>query len=152
MAGLNHDFLVIESGSFSLDNYDLYSKSNLIEIHDDLLGYFADSLSWASSYNPCTEEETVGLCWYGPTIIEAGNIDKFSSIISGWLQILSEAPDIVALKGGWTWTEGESSETGNYEKLSFSKKGLVDKLSKLVSFCVAIKESGGSQCLLHLGI
>ena len=152
MAGLNHDFLVIESGTFSLDNYEEYQKSDHVEIHDDLLGYFADSISWVSSYNPCTEEEVSGLCWYGPTVIPPVSVEKFGKIITGWLLIISEAPDIVALKGGWCWIEGQPSETGSYEKLSFSKNELVNKLSKLVSYCEAVKESGCKKCLLHIGI
>lgn len=152
MAGLNHNFLVIENGSFSMDKYEQYSKWNSVQIHDDLIGYFSDSLSWILSYNPCTEEELIGLCWYGSTIIEGGNVIKFSKIISAWLQMISEAPDLVTLKGNWGYAEGESPESGSYEMLSFSKKDLVDKLSKLLSFCVTIKESDGSQCLLHLGI
>lgn len=152
MAGLNHDFWVIENGTFSLDNYDKYQEYDHVEIHDDLLGYFADSISWVSSYNPCKEEETSGLCWYGPTIIFPENAEKFGAIISGWLLILSEAPDVVALRGRWCWTEGDSPDSGSYEKLSFSRIELVEKLSKLVSFCEVVKSSGGKKCLFHLGI
>ena len=152
MAGLNHDFLVIESESFSLDNYDEYKKCDLVEIHDDLLGYFADSLAWLSTYNPCMEEETAGLCWYGPTIIKFESVSKLETILSGWLQILSEAPDIVSLKGAWSWIEGEPQESGGYEKLAFSKNELVSKLKKLVAYCELVRKSNGDQCLLHIGI
>lgn len=152
MSGLNHDFLVIENGTFSLDNYEEYQEADHIEIHDDLLRYFADSILWVSSYNPCNEEETTGLCWYGPTIIPPESAEKLGSIISGWLLILSEAPDIVALKGSWCWIEGDSPYSGSYEKLTFSKIELVEKLSKLVSYCDAVKDSDGRKCLLHLGI
>lgn len=152
MTGLNHDFLVIKTNSFSLGKYDTYSKTDIVEIHDSLLNYFADSISWISSYNPCIEEETNGLCWYGPTIINAKNIHNFKQIISGWFQIFSIAPQSINLSGNWSWMHGELSETGKYEKLLFSKSELLDKLSKLISFCDEIMDSKGTKSLLHLGI
>ncbi|ABD79706.1 hypothetical protein [Saccharophagus degradans] len=152
MTGLNHDFLVIDSESFSIDNYEEYKQSDYVEIHDDLLSYFADTLAWLSSYNPCMEEEATGLCWYGPTIIKCESASKLKSILSGWLQILYEAPDIVSLKGSWSWIEGESQDSGSYEKLTFSKNELVVKLKKLISFCELVRSSGGNKCLLHIGI
>jgi hypothetical protein len=152
MAGLNHEFLIIENGSFSLDRYEELEEIDRVEIHDDLLNYLSDSISWVSTYNPSKKEETSGLCLYGRTIIPPESVGKFESIMSGWLLILSEAPDIVVLKGGWCWTEGDSPDSGSYEKLSFRKSEVIESLSKIVSYCEAVKASGGTKCLLHLGI
>ncbi|VAW79761.1 hypothetical protein MNBD_GAMMA12-5 [hydrothermal vent metagenome] len=152
MVGLNHDFMIIESETFSLNNYEEYQETDHVEIHDDLLRYFADSISWVSSYNPCKEENTTGLCWYGSTLILPESVGKFESIISGWLLIFSEAPGIMTLKGGWFCSEGDPPDSGSYEKLSFRKIELVEKLSKLISYCESIRVSGGRRCLLHLGI
>lgn len=152
MSGLNHVFLVIEKKSNIRVGYSELTKADHVTIHDDSLRYFADSISWVSTYNPIKEEETNGLCWYGYTVITSENVEKLRSIISGWLLIFSEAPDIVELKGSWGWTEGDSPDSGSYEKLFFSKTELVEKLSKLVSYCDAVRASGGSQCLLHIGI
>ena len=152
MAGLNHEFLVIENGSFSLDRYEELQEIDRVEIHDDLLNYFSDSISWVSTYNPSKKEGTSGLCLYGRTVIPPESVGKFESIMSGLLLILSEAPDIFELKGSWCRTEGDSADSGSYEKLSFRKSEVITKLSKLVSYCEAVKASGSTKCLLHLGI
>jgi hypothetical protein len=143
MAGLNHDFLLIDEGSFSIDSYGEYEISDRVELHNDLLGYFADSLSWVSTYNPFKDEEEGGLCWYSATIITQESVEKLGSIIGGWLQLISEAPDIVSLKGNWSWVEGEGPETGSYDKLSFSRNEVEAKLKMLIQYCELVKLSGG---------
>lgn len=152
MAGLNHDFLVINSGSFSMENFQEYQASERVELHDELLLYFSDTLSWISAFNPSLKEKCDGLCWYGATIITVEGIDKAKSIFSGWLRLLSEGPDILQLKGEFCWIEGESPETGNYDKLSFSRSEIVSKLEKLESYCDIVRNSNGTKYLLHLGI
>ncbi|MHC4170158.1 MAG: hypothetical protein ACYSWQ_24695 [Planctomycetota bacterium] len=152
MAGLNHDFLVIETGTFSLDDYEKYQSSDRVELHDDFLRYIGDSISWFQSYNPCLEEECVGLCWYGPTIIQFENIEKVKFVFQSWLSLLSLGPETLRLRGAYTWTEGEPESSGAYEELEYRKSEIVDKMEELVSFCTTIQESNGAKCLLHLGI
>jgi hypothetical protein len=152
MAGLNHNFLIIDSGSFSMNNYQEYIDSDHVELHDEILLYFRDTLSWISAFNPSLKEKCDGLCWYGVTIITVEGIDKAKSIINGWVRILSEGPDILKLKGEFYWIVGESPETGDYNKLSISKSEIVSKLEKLDLYCDNVRESNGAKCLLHLGI
>src|SRR5690554_3669949 len=107
MSGLNHDFLVIESGSFSLDKHAEYKELDRIELHDDLLQYFKDTIKWIPSTNPCINEPIMGLCWYGPTLIESSGIEKARNIFKGWVQLLSLAPEEIVLTGSYGWVEGE---------------------------------------------
>ena len=152
MAGLNHSFLVIDKDSFSLNDYEEYQSSDSVELHDDFLQYIADSIAWIPSFNPCIEEKCNGLCWYGPTIISSEGIGKAKSIFRSWLNLFQQGPDILSLKGNYSWIDGDPIESGSYEKLTFKKTEIVDNLEKLVMFCDIIKSSNGAKCLLHLGI
>jgi len=151
MSDLNHEFMIIEKYSFSLDKCPEYRKGEKVEIHDDFLDYISDSLSWVKSLNPCKNEPVFGLCWWGPTIFQDESIQKLENIISAWVLLLKNAPSTIELTGGYTWIEGESHETGEYQKLIYSQKIIVSKLEKLISFCKTIKKEN-NKCLLHLGI
>lgn len=148
----NHAFLVIDTGSFSLDNSGEYRSYEQVELHGGLLTYFEDTLYWIPSYNPCAKTMNNGLCWDGPTIIKDEGVIKAKSIFKSWVRLLSEGPDIISLRGSFTWIEGESPDNGKYERLTFSKSEIVGKLEKLISFCERIENSGGDECLLHLSV
>ena len=152
MAELNHDFLVINTGSYSLDKYQEYQSSDRVEIHDDLLHYFGDTLLWISAFNPSLKKKCRGLCWYGVTMITIEGIDKTKSIFNGWLRLLSEGPDILTLHGEFSWNEGKSPQTGSYNKLSFNQSEIIRELEKLISYCDIVRNGNGTKCLLHLGI
>ena len=152
MAGLNHNFLVIDTNSFSLNDYDEYQSADNVELHDDFLHYIADSLSWISSFNPAMEENCNGLCFYGPTIIFCEGIEKAKSIFLSWLNLFKQGPDKLVLTGSFSWVEGEPIGSGSYDKLTFNRVEIVDKLYKLVMFCDIVENSNGTKCFLHLGI
>ena len=152
MAGLNHEFCIIKGDGLSSHSWNLVQVSETIEVHDDLMHYFSDTLSWIPSYNPWKKKPTIGLCWYGSTIIDSSGIEMLMSAFSGWLQVFSTAPDIVSLTGNWVSNENGSPDEGEYEKITFSKNELTGKLSKIISFCNTVKESSGALSLFHRGM
>lgn len=152
MTGLNHYFLIVDSSHVALLE-DPIDTAGGVQLHDDLLFCFSDSLLWLESYNPCKHKEKVmGLCWYGRTIIPFESARKFRLIIQAWLQLLSEAPEVIELREQWSYIEGELPTSGDYEKLYFNKKKVVEQLRKLIQLCERVESSSGDQCLLHLGI
>jgi len=152
MSGLNHRFLLIENESLVFDDFLVYKDCDCVQLHDDFLQYFKDSIQWISSKNPYSDESLMGLCWYGPTIIDDAGIKKTRDIIESWIQLLSLAPDNLELTGSYGWIEGDPKDQGKYQKLVFNKVDILTELSKLVCYCESVINSNGSKCLLHLGV
>jgi hypothetical protein len=152
VSGLNHDFQVIDTDSFSLKKQKEYMKDKKVELHDDFLCYISDSIKWIKSFNPARKEVTTGLCWNGPTIISFQNIKKFEKIIMAWITLFENAPSKIHLCGSYGWIEGEPIERGSYQNLIFEKKEILKKLEVLVSLCKIVINDKGKTCLLHYGI
>jgi hypothetical protein len=53
MAGLNHDFLLLSRKEHPFENWrNFYHHPDALLIHDNVIGYMADSLNWIPTYNP----------------------------------------------------------------------------------------------------
>lgn len=147
MAGLYHDFCVVENNKVNFSDF-INHKENL-RIHDDFINYIYDSLIWIKCINPaCNNEEYDGLCLYGPTIIQDKSLLKFKKILSSWVSLFQEAPKEMTLTG--YYIQSDEVEEGYYEKLKYHRDDLIEKLKQLISLCD--EAYSNDKCLLHLGI
>ena len=149
MAGLYHEFFIIEKGSFSPDNYEDYRHKEKVALHDDILTYFYDTLQWFNSWNPFTQQSYKGLSLYGVTILQGETLLKFKRILSHWRALFSEAPSQIVLTGGFYWID-EELENGTYERLIYDREELISLLEKLISMCEAAH--GQEKEIVHFGI
>src|SRR3712207_6567195 len=102
MAGLNHEFLLVSRKEHEYSEYmNFINDPSAIEIHDDLLGYIADTLKWIPTYNPAKSEKCAGLCWYGPTVIQSEGARIAAQIFRAWAELLSCGPRELQLTGSW---------------------------------------------------
>lgn len=153
MAGLNHDFLLVARKEYEYSEYmNFINDPNAIQIHDDLLGYVADTLKWIPTYNPAKSEKCVGLCWYGPTVIKSEGAKIAARIFRAWAELLSCGPKKIQLTGSWGVEEGRPSSEGEYEKLKVDRDGMVRKMKALAAIADQVGESKDELYILHLGI
>ncbi|MEM6256372.1 MAG: hypothetical protein AAF821_25955 [Cyanobacteria bacterium P01_D01_bin.156] len=152
MAGLNHDFLLLSRQDYSESDYNsLINDPRAMQIHDDVVRYIGDSLTWIPTYNPAKKQEGFGLCLYGPTVIRMKGSAQASAIFSAWTNLFLLGTPSLTLTGAWTEIEGKS-ETGNYEKIILQRDELVDKLQTIGKYAKQVEESNDNYFLLHLGI
>ena len=51
-------------------------EKDYVEMHDDVLRYFADYWCWVSMYNPATGKSVKGFCYHGVTCIKSLSANK----------------------------------------------------------------------------
>ncbi|MNI75451.1 hypothetical protein D3C73_1316040 [compost metagenome] len=107
-------------------------------------------MKWIHSWNPSSNENSIGLNYYGLTIIEREqDLLAFRNIIRAWTDLFIVAPENIVLTGSY-YTIVSEDEPGQYEKLEFYKFELVNKLNKLINMIK--KTINEKKCILHLGI
>ncbi|MCR8636959.1 hypothetical protein [Paenibacillus radicis (ex Xue et al. 2023)] len=110
-----------------------------------------DTLKWIETINPDKNESELGFNYYGYSIIEKKGAIKLSKLMKAWYLMFSEAPEELILTGWYTWNEDEDPRTaGAYEKLSFSRKEILETLSRLIEF--ATKVDSGEYIIIYSGI
>lgn len=157
--GLNHDFAVIKASQLK-DIADInqeyiffYPKklsSEIVQLHDNLIDYFSDSLIWLKTINPHMKNQFhQGLCSYGDTVFNQELVTPFKELLTAWRLLFSNAPSQFILTGNWM-TIGDSKE-GQYEKINIHRDELLQKFDKLIAMCEQV-EKDDNLVLLHGGI
>ena len=138
---LMHKFFIVNSLDY---NYEVVSKNNkAVEIPDDLIIYFSDSMKWIKTkWNG--KEEHISLNYYGMSIIDDCNLIKFVSIIEKYRDIFREAPQILELTGMYM------VDCDCYEKIVLEKALLLDTLDDLIR--LGKKAIENNCALLHMGV
>jgi hypothetical protein len=153
MSGLNHDFLLVSRKEHEYSEYlDFINDPNALQIHDDVLGYMADTLKWIPSYNPAKAERCSGLCWYGPTVIKSEGARIAARIFHAWAELFSYGPKRLQLTGAWGVEEGRPFAEGDYKKIRVDRDVIVRKLKRLAAFAEEVAASNDELYILHLGI
>lgn len=142
-----HDFILISNQDWEQDpiftgvsKYIEKYPQNVVHLHDDMFGYMQDSLKWIKTYNPDKNKSELGFNYFGYSIIEKKGAAIFLKIMEAWLLLFSQAPDEIKLTGSYLWADDEEpKQSGYYDKLSFSKKELLDTLSKLIEFAKQVE-------------
>jgi hypothetical protein len=160
-----HQFWLFEEGVVSYSDYLRYMsrKDAPINLHDDLLWYLADSLSWIPTLNPAKPgfPSGHGLNWFGPTIIEQSGAAILSQICLSWSQLFSCGPKDLHLRGlytlKWPFDEEEHlvkadhlSRLGHYDQLEVNRDECVDALTTLARF--GEQTATGKYFIMHLGV
>ncbi|CAN7498633.1 SDR family oxidoreductase [Paenibacillus sp. LjRoot153] len=96
-----------------------------------------DSLNWIETLNPDKQNERMlGFNYYGRSIIDKNGAVKFIKIMKAWYCIFDEAPEDIILTGRYTWSEDDEGQqsTGEYERLKFNRREVLDLLNRLTEF------------------
>ena len=156
MGGLLHDFHLVNREEFDYwDSSHFYNHPQAVLIHDDVLRYMGDSLRWINCHMPTRRSnliEVKGLNYYGPTIIKAEGAAAAFSIFQIWADLFSKGPETLALRGGWSWIDGEPEQHGKYEIIVADRDNLVRSLKQISDFAQRALISDGDLYVLHMGI
>jgi hypothetical protein len=153
MPGLFHDFLLLSIAEQPFENSSKFNNApHAVRVPDDLMSYIWDTLSWIPSYNPAKNEQTCGLCRWGPTIIRADGAAITHRIFTAWAELLSVGPPLLRLTGNWTSVDGEPSNEGSYAQLEFDRDPTVAAFRQLARFAEEVVASNGALYILHQGI
>lgn len=153
-----HDFLLVDN--LKIDNKDkvnslihdyfqgeYYNIYNYVEIHDDVIVYFMDTLNFIK-FKWVSGEIHNGIDYYGYSIISGSELHKAKVIFESWKNIFEQGQSEIILTGGYAWNEDE--KRGEYEKIKFNKKEIIVKLNSVIHMCnIAYMEE---KSILHLGI
>ena len=153
MAGLNHDFMVVEK-SIALQkslSYDLVlnNQDKVVMLHDDLIAYFTDSLRWLNGdgiYGPYD----IGINYYSDTIFSTEKCLKLKKILQAWHDLFLCAPENIRLTGRWTTIVGEEN-SGEYDKITLQRDALLKNLQDIIALCTQV-ENDENLVLVHFGI
>ncbi len=160
-----HDFWLLEEGVYSYEHYkDFVSRKDApLHISDDVLRYFADTLSWIPTLNPALVEvpSGQGLNWYGPTIINQMGGDLLQQICTSWSRLFASGPERLTLRGlfEWQWPFDEQEHSvredqlhmlGRYEYLDIDRDWIVQTLTMLADY--GKQAATGKIFILHVGI
>lgn len=135
-----HEFAIISKD----DTHRIISdEMKSVKISEVLIGYINDSLQWIfSTWND--DKNKSGISYYGYSIIEGEEIEKFKIIIMQWEALFRLATEDVCLKGDFLLDEGK------YEKNILKKPVIINELHSLVELCMEAIEN---ECIiLHNGI
>lgn len=137
---LTHQFAIIPKDS----NEKLVSADmNVIEVPDYLICYFKDSLQWIySSWNGKVKKQ--GISYYGYSVVENGQIEKFMGIISQWKKLFELAPAEFCITGEYL------PDKKQYKKIDINKEETLQLLDDLVCICKYAIEKEAK--ILHNGI
>jgi hypothetical protein len=142
--GPYHDFLVVDEAAVPRMSYfRAIGSGSAMQVADDLVRYLGDSLLWVQTYNPAKRETSLGLNYYGPTVVEPNELRQFARIVDAWAQLFRQAPDQFSVRGWWSPTESD------YERLTFSRDHVVEVLERVASLAERVTTG---KYLLHVGI
>ncbi|MEM6471874.1 MAG: hypothetical protein AAF802_20105 [Planctomycetota bacterium] len=153
MAGLNHNFLLLPDVGDRRQQYQAHINDlDAITLYDDILGYFKDTLRWIPSENPANATDWCGrgLNWYGPTAISGDGARVASLVFEAWAEMFSIGPPNIVLTGYFSWTEGESPDSGSYDEIAIERSEIVSKCRAIAK--LAVQATDPDRWLLHLGI
>ena len=134
---LIHSFYIEESTSAVLDN------SKVVVVADYIILYIKDTLDWIETiWNG--NKKSNGINYYGSTVIQAGSLYKFASILNAWEILFSLAPNQFTLQGSYLIDEGR------YEKLLIDRDEATRQIGALLLLCK--KAEAMKQNIIHEGI
>jgi len=128
-----------------------FHSPHALHLHDDIMVYIGDSLSWVASSNPGNpgDSKEFGLNRTGPTAIEGDGAAKFTEILRVWAKLFTQGPPGLCLTGEYRSIEDEDEE-GAYEELRLDRDKLVSDLRNIAD--MASKADGVTHWLLHMGV
>lgn len=149
-----HQFFISEPSKDPDYDYKLFhGRVADVSLHDDLLYYIHDSLKWISSYNPAGKmKPQTGLNLVGPTVLKCSGARKLSKVLNAWSSLFRQSPRELRLTGGFGWIEGQSSDTGTYNRLVFDRDEVVADFESLARLCQEVAESDESVFVMHFGL
>ena len=137
---LVHEFAILDNNS---DEYFISSNTEKVDVPDELIRYLNDSLEWIYFvWNG--SERNKGLSYYGFSIIEGNEIEKFIKIIGAWKELFECAPHNFLLHGDYLLDED------TYEKNKFEKNEVIDLFNSLLLLCR--KAQNQNARIIHNGI
>ncbi len=148
MSGLNHDFISLPH-TFKFDDYvKYYNFENSIQLHDDLISYFWDTLKWIPIINPDEmNNRELGLQRWGVSIIDVEGAYIVKSIFDSWAQLFNNGPNDLRLTVGYSY---EDNPDGEFERMTVNKEELIFKLKSISEYADKIIDNN---CyILHLGV
>ncbi|MDR0270283.1 hypothetical protein [Paenibacillus sp.] len=109
-------------------------------------------MNWIETLNPDKQNESMlGFNYYGRSIIGINGASKFNKLMKAWYLMFNEAPEEIILTGRYTWIEDEGQQSmGEYEKLIFCRKEILDLLSRLIEFSTMVET--GEYLMIYSGI
>ena len=153
MHGPFHDFLLVNKKQYDYSQYiELINHPSRVQISDDLIIYMNDSFKWIPTFNPAKKETHQGLCMYGPTVIKDEGAIIAEKIFNSWISLFAQGPERLTLRGCFSWMNGSSPDSGEYETLEFLRDEIIESLLKISEFCRKVKDSKNEFYLLHLGV
>ena len=120
-----------------------------------MLRYLEDSLKWIPCHFPKRRQELLdckGLNLIGCTIIKEEGTSIAHRIFGSWADLFSHGPQVLELKGAWSWIDGEPMESGRYEAIVEARDKLVVSLRQIAEYAKHVSESQGRFYVLHMGI
>jgi len=152
MAGLNHSFFLVRASEFAPVEYDHFvTLPGEVALHDDLLRYMIDTLTWIPAHNPARDEPCRGLSMYGATIIHAEGARVAAAVFSMWAKLFALGPNDLDLTGGYAWV-GADPSAGEYERLHMERDVVCSRLNDLALRAEQVASGEGRFYLLHHGI
>jgi hypothetical protein len=102
---MDHDFWLFREGERAYTEYhDLLPRRDApVSIHDDVLQYFFDTLTWIPTLNPAKGVYGHGLNMWGPTVIDRTGGALFRQVLAAWAQLFACGPERLRLHGPATW-------------------------------------------------
>lgn len=148
-----HDFFLTELSENPRFNFSCYhDKTPSVSIHNDLIEYIGDSLSWLSTYNPATSmEKQTGLNLCGPTVLKSADAKHLYYISKCWSELFKLSPNTLNLTGSYSWID-DKIETGRYERLVFDRDEVVASFEFLAATCLKVSESNDTSFIMHFGL
>jgi hypothetical protein len=160
--GLQHDFLLLDrnaDGEWELGRF--HHDPRAVHLHDDLVRYMGDTLTWVSTVNPARREPHRGLCMWGPTLIEAEGAAVAERVFGLWAELFAVGPPVLSLTGAYSWVvpddapptgERVTQLEGGYDRLEFDRDEVVGTLRQLAVWCSRVRSGDGRLYLYHFGV
>lgn len=156
---LDHEFLLVSTKEYLTKGYSGYHHNPAaIKLHDDVIGYIYDFISWINAYNtscggkPVTFEGEFNRC--GVSLYKIDSAEKMRAVFSGLAKLFAEGPQVLNLKGDWVSEDNEATEKPieYYERLVFERDLLIAKFQQIVNMANEVLCNNGELMILHLGI
>jgi len=150
---LNHQFYLVRKAEHDYSDYAAFvSAPGGVELHDDLIDYMWDTLSWIPTILAARGERFQGLDRWGPTVIDHQGALVARTVFGAWADLFACGPETLTLRGPWVSTSEGGASGGEYETLRADRDELVTSLRSLASYAGEVIGARGELYILHLGI
>lgn len=151
-----HSFHLLSTVDYPPSDYLRWPRgADGAQLHDDLMTYMWDALSWAPCFYPqagMRAADALDRC--GPAVFRGNGALKLAEVMEAYAQVFAVGPSVLRLNCG-VWFAGDRPETVENAAINFhafERDETVEKLRKIASWARQASAADASEYVAFQGL